>query len=284
LGKAAPGQVVFGPGRAANGDFALQDKKRPFPGDESPALEDISRFKRVLMVHRQERVPKFISRPSPPRNESPENSELEPASYYDTKKCKAEQALEEKVEKLGPEHPDTILAMIERADVLRTQRKLVSAELLLGQAADLLRKMRNPALKLYSRTLHARINVAIDQNRLNVAEIFCRQLADKLQAERGPFHAETSDCRSRLAYIRQLQSKPTEETILNQWHSPVTRQTEQQNQNEHSQRQPDNDDYPITVTSLMGHVSGPISIGSNITRFVFENGRSYHSVMHHHIN
>lgn len=148
------------PQPAVNTKAILQNRKRPFPGDEFPPREDISRFKRVRVVYRQERIANTISRPPRSSDDSPEGSKLDPAKYYDREEPNARQTLKETIEKLEPEDLKSILATLRLAGVLRIQRKFEATEMLLRQASDLQQNMCNPTSTLFSKILDARITVA----------------------------------------------------------------------------------------------------------------------------
>lgn len=174
------GNIAFGPKPLPKLGEKFSMKKRP-PEDITTGNE-AAPFKRVRLICREQRVAEHTPKP---------------IAYFTS-------LLEKRETRLGTSHPRTIKAMVALAGSFRIQHDFEAAENLLERAMDL-QDRSNPSSNLaVARILEAMITVLIDQSKLEVAEILCRQLVDLLQSHFGSEHCEALRSQNQLEYVLQL--------------------------------------------------------------------------------
>jgi serine/threonine protein kinase/tetratricopeptide (TPR) repeat protein len=136
-------------------------------------------------------------------------------TYYDLglferARPQLERALALERERLGAEHPDTLLAANQVALVLKAQGKLAEAEPLLRQNLEAHRRVQGDEHPDTLRAVHNLAGLLRDQGKLAEAEPLYRRNLEALRRVKGPDHPETLIGVHNLSEVLFEQGKLTE--------------------------------------------------------------------------
>jgi hypothetical protein len=169
--------------------------------------QDVSRFKRVRLISRQERVKKPMVRPDRFSNVLRLLRPRWNVYLLLTKEQIAHDLLQETECVFGLYHQKTVDAMVSLAEMFNARQRFEVSQQLLERAINVQSQLKlvDPSEAL--RPLNSLALIYMDQNKLEEAEEICRLMATKAKTELGKKKRDSYVYQEKLIYVLHLSGK-----------------------------------------------------------------------------